>query len=88
MKTKPMIFALGICLLLLSGCVASVGPEYGYYPPVQPYYGYGRAYYPRPVVVRPYYRPPYRSGYHGEGGPRGGGNWGGNHGGSYHGRSH
>lgn len=92
MKTKPVIFALGLCLLLLSGCVASIGPEYGYYPPAQPYYGYGRSYYaPRPVLVRPpYYRQSYRSnyggGYRGNGG-YGGRQGGGNAGGSIHGRS-
>jgi len=36
MKKKPFIFALSLSLLLLSGCVASVGPEYGYYAP-RPY---------------------------------------------------
>jgi hypothetical protein len=87
-----MIFALGICLLLLSGCVATAGPDYGYYPPVQPYgYGYARPYYaPRPVIVRPY-RQPYRSNYgayHGDGGRRGGGYQEGNPGGGYHGGGH
>ena len=66
MKIRPMIFALGLSLLLLSGCVASVGPEYGgYYPPApRPYYGYARPYYaPRPVYYAP--RPYY--GYRGRG---------------------
>ena len=64
MKTKAAIFALLMGLFSLSGCVASLGtgPDYGYYPPAQPYYGYGRGYYaaPRPVIVVPrggYYRP-------------------------------
>jgi len=62
MKTKSLLLAFGLCSLLLSGCVASAGPEYGYYPPVQPRY-----YPPRPVVVvpGPYYRQPYRSHYDG-----------------------
>ncbi len=79
MQTKPFIFALGLGLLLLSGCVASVGPEYGHYAPPRPVY-----YTPAPVIVVPvpYYRP-YRShhfGYryegnhnrHGGGGRHGG----------------
>ncbi|HEX8330292.1 MAG TPA: hypothetical protein VF629_22365 [Hymenobacter sp.] len=71
MKTKSLLVAFGFCVLLLSGCVASVGAgtDYGYYPPVaQPYYGpvrpYPYHYYPRrPIVVvpRPYYRQPYRA---------------------------
>lgn len=65
MKTKSLIFALGICLFLLSGCVASVGTGYGYYPPVRPYY-----YAPRPP--RPYYRPHYDGGYRPGGGFGGG----------------
>jgi len=91
MKTKSLIFALGICVMLLSGCVASVGTGYdsgyGYYPPAQPYYGgyYSRPYYaPRPVIVRPY-RQPYRSNYNGYRGDGGRGNWNGNRGGGYHG---
>ena len=79
MKTKPLFFALGICLMLLSGCAATVGTGYdtgyGYYPPAQPYYApvhpyYARPYYarPRPAVIvpaRPYYRQPSRSNYNG-----------------------
>jgi len=70
MKTKPLIFALGLCLILLSGCAATVGvgPDYGYYPPVRPYYA------PRPVVVVPapyYVRPDYRQPYRGYGGYHG-----------------
>jgi hypothetical protein len=83
MKTKPFIFALGLCLLLLSGCVASVGTGYdaGYYPPVQPYYAprpyYVRPYYraPRPAVIvpaRPYYHGSYHGGYRGDNGYHGG----------------
>lgn len=93
MKTKALIFALGICVMLLSGCVASVGTGYdagyGYYPPARPYYGgyYARPYYaPRPVIVRPY-RPAYRPNYGGYRGD-GRGNWNGNRGGNssgYHG---
>ena len=86
MKTKPLIFALGLCLLLLSGCVASVGTGYGYYPPARPYYGYAQPYYaPRPVIVVPergYYRG--GGGYHGGGYYRGGGGYGGGRG--HHGR--
>ncbi|GAB2873720.1 hypothetical protein GCM10027044_40310 [Hymenobacter ruber] len=90
MKTKSVIFALSISLLMLGGCVAAgpgYGPDYGYYPPVQPVYGYGyaRPYYaPRTVVVRPAYRPAY-GGYRGDGGRRGGGYHGGYGGGGYHG---
>ncbi|MBF9220938.1 hypothetical protein [Hymenobacter ruricola] len=61
MKTKPFIFALGLCLLLLSGCAATVGTGYdaAYYPPVQPYYAPVQPYYaPRPYYARPYYRAP------------------------------
>jgi hypothetical protein len=54
-------------MLMLSGCVASVGPDYSYYPPVEPYYAPVRPYYypPRPVVVvpAPRYQRPYRSHY-------------------------
>ena len=100
MKTKSIIFALSVSLLMLGGCVASgpgYGPDYGYYPPAQPYYGYGyaRPYYaPRPVVVRPAYRQSYRPSYGGYrggdggrhgGGYQGGGYRGGNGGGGYHG---
>lgn len=79
MKTKSLIFVLSISLLMLGGCVASVGTGYDYYPARPAYYGYGRPYYaPRPVVVRPVYRQPvYRSGrgaYRSDGGYRGGGN--------------
>jgi hypothetical protein len=95
MKTKSMIFALGICLMLLSGCAATVGvgPDYGYYPPA-PYYApvapyYARPYYgrPRPTVIvpaRPYYRQSVRPHY--EGGYRGGNPGGGYHGGGHYGR--
>ncbi|UOQ99635.1 hypothetical protein MUN81_09105 [Hymenobacter sp. 5317J-9] len=82
MKTKSVIFALGLCLLLLSGCVASVGTgyDYGYYPPAQPYYPrpyYARPHYytPRPAVVvpvRPYYRGSYHGAYRGGNGYHGG----------------
>lgn len=91
MKTKPLIFALSICLMLLTGCVASVGPGYdaGYYPPAGPYYArpyYARPYYynPRPAVIVPArpYRGGYGGGYHGDRGYRGGG------GGSYNGGGH
>lgn len=70
MKTKPLIFALGICLMLLSGCVASVGTgyDYGYggayyapYPPARPYYARPYYYNPRPAVIVP--ARPYRGGY-------------------------
>ena len=99
MKTKPLIFALGICLMLLSGCVATAGPDYGYYPPAPTYYGpvrpyYARPYYarPRPAVIvpaRPYYRQPTRGYRDGgrpggyHGGNHGGGNYGGNRGGGH-----
>jgi len=88
MKTKTVIFALLMGLFSLSGCVASLGPDYGYYPPAQPYYGYGRGYYaPRQVIVVPqrgYYQGGYGGGYRGQGGyRRGGGNGGG--GGGYNG---
>ncbi|HEX8505307.1 MAG TPA: hypothetical protein VF630_08065 [Hymenobacter sp.] len=73
MKTKSLLFAFSFCVLLLSGCAATVGAgtDYGYYPPVaQPYYAPVRPYYyphrrVRPVVVvpRPYYRQPYRAPY-------------------------
>ena len=83
MKTKLLLFALSFSLLLLGGCVAAVGPEYGgYYPPARPYYGYARPYYaPRPVIVVPV-RPYYGGGYHG------GYGGGGYHGGGGHGRGH
>jgi hypothetical protein len=86
MKTKPLIFALGICLMLLTGCVASSGPGYdygyggGYYPPARPYYARPYYYNPRPAVIVPA-RPYYRGNYHGDGGYRGSGN----RGGGYHG---
>jgi hypothetical protein len=78
MKIKSVIFSLSLCLLLLSGCVASVGPEYGYYPPApRPYYGYARPYYnPRPVIVVPrggYNRPHYEGNHYGGGYGHGGG---------------
>lgn len=65
MKTKSLLFAFGLCVLLLSGCVAAVGTGYGYYPPASVYYAPVRPYYyypRRPIVVapRPYYRQPYR----------------------------
>ncbi|GAB3585047.1 hypothetical protein [Hymenobacter daeguensis] len=84
MKTKPLIFALGICLMLLTGCVASVGPGYdygyggGYYPPARPYYARPYYYNPRPAVIvpaRPYYRGGYGGGYHGDRGYHGGGGY-------------
>ncbi|WP_156175927.1 hypothetical protein [Hymenobacter terrenus] len=72
MKTKSLLFAIGFCALLLSGCVGAsvgvgVGTGYGYYPPVDPfyspYYGPVRPYFhrPRPIVVvsQPYYRSPH-----------------------------
>jgi|GEM_PF-5696443 hypothetical protein len=70
MKTKPLLFAFGLCVLLLSGCVATAGPDYVYYPPAPVYYAPVRPYYfhpRRPIVVvpRPYHRPPYRSPHHG-----------------------
>ncbi|MEL5993011.1 hypothetical protein [Hymenobacter segetis] len=86
MKVKSVIFSLSLCLLLLSGCVASVGPEYGYYPPApRPYYGYARPYYynPRPVIVVPrggYNRPHYEGNHYG-GGYGGGRGYGNGHGG-------
>lgn len=88
MKAKTIIFTLSISLLLLGGCVASVGTGYDYYPSGPAYYGYGRPYYaPRPVVVRPVYRQPYyrsgRGSYHSDGGRRGGSHGGGNHGGGH-----
>lgn len=97
MKVKSVIFSLSFCLLLLSGCVASVGPEYGYYPPTpRPYYGYARPYYnPRPVIVVPrggygYGRPHYEGNRYGGGygGGRGYGNggYGGGGGRGRHGR--
>ena len=95
MKIKAVIFALSISLLMLGGCVASIGSGYGYYPSAQSYYGYGRPYYaPRPIILRPQYRQPYRSNYGGGyrseggyGGQRGGGNFGGGyHGGGGHSR--
>ena len=92
MKSKLIISALSMFLLVLSGCVAAFGPEYSYYPPARPYYGYGRGYYaPRPVIVVPqrgYYRGGYGGGgYRGEG-HRGGGYGGGGygHGGGRHSR--
>ena len=91
MKTKSLIFALGICLMLLSGCVASVGTGYdygyggAYYAPVRPYYARPYYYNPRPAVIvpaRPYrggYRDAYR-GNNGNGGYHGNnGNYGGGH---------
>ncbi|MFD1466951.1 hypothetical protein ACFQ48_01845 [Hymenobacter caeli] len=65
MKAKSIIAALGLGMLMLSGCVASAGYGYGprYYPP-RPYYGYG----PRTEVI---VAPAYRGGYH-HGGYRGG----------------
>jgi hypothetical protein len=96
MKTKPLIFALGICLMLLSGCVASVGTGYdygyggAYYAPVRPYYApvrpyYARPYYynPRPAVIVPArpYRGGYRDAYRGNNGHGGyHGNYGGGRG--------
>lgn len=86
MNVKPMIFVLSLSLFLLSGCVASVGPEYGYYPPApRPYYGYARPYYynPRPVIVVPrggYGRPRYEGNHYG-GGYGGGRGYGGGQGG-------
>ena len=86
MKTKSLIFALGICVMLLSGCAASVGTGYdagygyGYYPPVRPYYARPYYYNPRPAVIVPA-RPYYRGNYHGDGGYRGGNRGGG----GYHG---
>jgi hypothetical protein len=81
MKIKSVIFALLMGLFALGGCVASVGPDYGYYPPAQPYYGYGRGYYaPRRVIVVPqrgYYHGGNGGGYRGEGGYRRGGGYGG-----------
>ena len=88
MKTKSLLFALSLCLLLLSGCVASVGTGYdvgyGYYPPAQPYYAprpyYVRPYYraPRPAVIvpaRPYYHGSYHREYRGGNGYHGGRGW-------------
>ena len=88
MKTKSVIFALSISLLMLGGCVAAgpgYGPDYGYYPPApRPYYGYARPYYvnPRPVIVVPrggYNRPHYEGNHYGGGRGYGGG-YGGGHG--------
>jgi hypothetical protein len=70
MKTKSLLFAFSFCVLLLSGCAATVGTgtDYGYYPSAQPYYAPVRPYYyphrrVRPVVVapQPYYRQPNRA---------------------------
>lgn len=89
MKTKYLLSVLSLSMLLMGGCVASVGPEYGgYYPPARPYY-YGRPYYaPRPVIVaQPYYRSVYRGSYGGgrggDGGYQGGGNRRGSYGGGH-----
>ncbi|MBD2767744.1 hypothetical protein IC235_07540 [Hymenobacter sp. BT664] len=60
MKIKLLIFALGFGLMLLSGCVAALGPDYVYYPSTSVYYAPVQPYYCPPVVVpRPYYRRPY-----------------------------
>ena len=71
MKAKSIIFVCGLCLLLLSGCAASLGPGYGYgagYYPPRPYYGYG----PRTeVIVGPAYRHGGYWGHHGGYGGRG-----------------
>lgn len=70
MKTKPVLVLLGLCLLLLSGCVASTGyTTYRAVPPPPPRYYYGP---PRPVIVVPARRVPppvyYRGGHdHGRG---------------------
>ena len=90
MKTKLIIWALSLFLFSLSGCVAALGPDYSYYPPARPYYGYGRGYYaPRPVIVVPqrgYYRGGYGGGEHHGEVRRGGGYGGGGYGGGRHGR--
>ncbi|MDO7876357.1 hypothetical protein Q5H93_16555 [Hymenobacter sp. ASUV-10] len=65
MKTKPVLVLLGLCLLLLSGCVASTGyTTYRPVPPPPPRYYYAPA---RPVIVVPARRVPppvyYRGGH-------------------------